>query len=295
MLGNSLTTRLATTLTLSIALTLTAINTVDYQISKRRILAEVEISAETTVARAARDIEVRLASLEESTELLAEVLSQTSYTEAELVALLRDVVDEREDLFGAALAIEPRWTENPKRGFAAYFYYDQGEISYTDLAGNYDYVLRSWFREPASSGQSGWSEPYFDEGGGNVYMSTYSAPVFRTIDGNREFFGVVTADITLDELQYYLDRIELGESSIGFLLSRSGKIMATQNRDNLLRPVLQALPPGQDVSHWAEMLTAVIGGQNASSRVPCEDDTDRCIVKLTPLSSTGWPLGVYYS
>jgi sigma-B regulation protein RsbU (phosphoserine phosphatase) len=295
MLGNSLTTRLAATLTLCIALTLTAINTIDYQISKRRILKEVEISAETTVARAARDIEVRLASLEESTELLAEVLSQTSYTEAELVALLRDVVDDREDLFGAALAIEPRWTENPKRGFAAYFYYDQGEISYTDLAGNYDYVLRSWFREPASSGQSGWSEPYFDEGGGNVYMSTYSAPVFRTIDGNREFFGVVTADITLDELQYYLDRIELGESGIGFLLSRSGKIMATQNRDNLLRPVLQALPPGQDVSRWAEMLTAVIGGQNASSRVPCEDESDHCIVKLAPLSSTGWPLGVYYS
>jgi sigma-B regulation protein RsbU (phosphoserine phosphatase) len=295
MLGKSLTTRLATMLTVCIALTLTAINTVDYQVSRQRILKDVEASAESTVARAARDIEVRLSSLEESTELLAEVLSQTSYSEAELVALLRDVVDEREDLFGAALALEPRWTENPQRGFAAYFYYKQGQVAYADLADGYDYVLRSWYRNPASSGQSGWSEPYFDEGGGNVYMSTYSAPVYRTIDGQREFFGVVTADITLDELQYYLDRIELGESGIGFLLSRSGKIMATQNRDNLLRPVLQALPPGQDITRWAEMLTDVIGGQNASSRVPCQDGTDRCIVKLAPLSSTGWPLGVYYS
>jgi len=295
MLGSSLTTRLATMLTLCIALTLTAINTVDYQVSKRRILKDVEASAETTVARAARDIEVRLASLEESTELLAEVLSQTPYTESQLVALLRDVVDDREDLFGAALALEPRWTENPQRGFAAYFYYHQGEVTYTDLTGSYDYVLRNWFREPASNGQSGWSEPYFDEGGGNVYMATYSVPVFRTIDGKREFFGVVTADLTLDELQYYLDRIELGESGFGFLLSRSGKIMATQNRDNLLRPLLQVLPPGQDVTHWAEMLTDVSDGQNASSPVPCEDATDRCIVKLAPLSSTGWPLGVYYS
>jgi sigma-B regulation protein RsbU (phosphoserine phosphatase) len=295
MLGNSLTTRLATMLTVCIALTLTAINTVDYQVSKRRILKEVETSAETTVAQAARDIEVRLASLEESTELLAEVLSQTPYTEAQLVALLRDVVDEREDLFGAALALDPRWAENPRRGFAAYFYYREGEVTYTDLAGSYNYVLRSWYRETASSGQSGWSEPYFDEGGGNVYMSTYSAPVYRTIDGQRTFFGVVTADITLDELQYYLDRIELGESGFGFLLSRSGKIMATQGRDKLLHPVLQVLPPGQDVARWAEMLTDVIGGQNASSRVPCQDNTDRCIVKLAPLPSTGWPLGVYYS
>jgi sigma-B regulation protein RsbU (phosphoserine phosphatase) len=294
-MGSSLTTRLVTMLTICIALTLTAINTVDYQVSKRRILKEVETSAETTVAQAARDIEVRLASLEESTELLAEVLSQTSYTEAELTVLLRDVVDEREDLFGAALALDPRWAENPGRGFAAYYYYNEEELTYTDLAGSYDYVLRSWFRGPLSSGQSGWSEPYFDEGGGNVFMSTYSVPVYRTIDGQSEFFGVVTADIKLDVLQDYLDRMELGESGFGFLLSHSGKIMATQDPENLLRPLLQALPPGQDVARWAEMLNDVISGQNASSPVPCQDDSDRCIVKLAPLPSTRWPLGVYYS
>jgi sigma-B regulation protein RsbU (phosphoserine phosphatase) len=295
MLGNSLTTRLVATLALCIALTLTAITAVDYRMSRQRILLEVESAAETTVAQAARDIEVRLSSLEESTELLAEVLSEKSFSETELVELLRQAVDEREDLFGAALALDPRWAENPAQGLAAYFYYRGTDIVYKDLASTYDYALSSWFRDPASSGVAGWSEPYFDEGGGNDFMTSYSVPIYRTIEGKREFYGVVTADITLDRLQYYLDRIELGSSGFGFLLSRSGKIMAAPDRKNLLKPLLQILPPRQDVAQWGDMLTDVLGGQTTSAAVPCRDEADRCILKLAPLASTGWPLGVFYS
>ena len=45
-----------------------------------------------------------------------------------------------------------------------------------------------------------WSVPYFDEGGGNVLMCTYSAPFFL----NRRFAGVVTCDITTDWIGKFL-------------------------------------------------------------------------------------------
>lgn len=291
----SLTTRLVILLTACISVTLLVTTTVDYQISKRRILNEVSARTESTVAAAVNDLEVRLVSIEASTELLAEVIALGDYSQEQLRELLREAVDERNDLFGAALALKPRWSERPSVGFAPYYYYRDEEIAYSDLATAYDYVLSAWFREPASAGRPVWTEPYFDEGGGNVLMSTFSVPIYRTIDGEEQLYGVVTADITLDELQYYLDRMELGPSGFGFLLSRDGRLMAAPERDNLLRPLLQVLPKSPDLERWAGMLTDVTEGSKASIVVNCRDGSGRCIVKLAPLSSTGWPVGAFYS
>jgi sigma-B regulation protein RsbU (phosphoserine phosphatase) len=294
MPATSLTARLVLLLTTCIALTLLVTTTVDYQISKRRLLREMEAQAEKTVAEAVRDLEVRLTSLEESTELLAEVILQRPFSETQLQELLREAVDEREDLFGAALALNPRWSSNVEIGFAPYYYYQDGEMVFSDLASSYDYQQSSWFGAAASQGKPVWSEPYFDEGGSNVFMSTYAVPMFREFDGQQVLFGVVTADITLSELQYYLDRMELGPSGFGFLLSTSGKLMAAPNQNNLLEPLIEILPQGQDMSQWGRLLEEVTGGNSASAVIPCTGTAGRCIVKLAPLRTTHWPVGVYY-
>ena len=294
MPATSLTARLVLLLTTCIALTLLVTTTVDYQLSKRRLLREVEAKAENTVAEAVRDLEVRLTSLEESTELLAEVILQRPFSEAQLRELLRKAVDGREDLFGAALALDPRWSSNVETGFAPYYYYRDGEVVFSDLASNYDYLQSSWFRAAASQGRPIWTEPYFDEGGSNVFMTTYAVPMFRQFDGQQVLFGVVTADITLDELQYYLDRMELGPSGFGFLLSTGGTVMAAPNQNSLLRPLLDILPPGQDMSLWGRLLDDVTSGNSASAVIPCTDSAGRCIVKLAPLRTTHWPVGAYY-
>jgi sigma-B regulation protein RsbU (phosphoserine phosphatase) len=294
MPATSLTTRMVLLLTTCIALTLLITTTVDYQVSKRRLLREVEAQAENTVAEAVQDMEVRLASLEESTKLLAEVVMQQSFTEAQLLALLREAVDEREDLFGAALALDRRWASDKQAGFAPYFYYRDGAIEYSDLAGNYDYANHVWFRDAARRGKPVWSEPYFDEGGGNVFMTTYSVPIFRERQGEQVFYGVVTADITLSKLQYYLDRMDLGPSGFGFLLSTQGTVMAAPNQGNLLRPLIDILPQGQDMALWKRLLEKVAADNAASAIIPCTESAGDCIVKLAPLRTTRWPVGVYY-
>lgn len=290
----NLSTRLVLLLSACITSTLLVTTTVEYQISKQQLLDDVALQTEATVAAAVRDMEVRLASLEESTELLAEVVALGIFDQTGLRELLQQAVDEREDLFGAALALDPRWSEDPLVGFASYFYYRDGELRYQDLAATYDYVQASWFREAASRGQPVWSEPYFDEGGGNVYMATYAVPVYRTVDAEQVFHGVVTADITLDQLQYYLDRMELGPSGFGLLLSTTGRVMAAPSRDYLLKPLLQILPTGQNASQWAQLLAKVDTGASASARLPCGDVGAECMVKLAPLRTTHWPVGAFY-
>ena len=130
MPATSLTTRLVLLLTLTIAVTLSGITVVDYLTSRADILAAQEQRVEGTVAAAVRNLEVRLSVLEESTLLLAEVIENGRYSEPELRALLWEAVDERKDLFGAALALHPRYTSNPALGFAPYYFYQAGELAF---------------------------------------------------------------------------------------------------------------------------------------------------------------------
>ena len=292
---NSLTTRLVLLLTLTIAMTLTAITIVDYLSSRERILQAQETRVETTVDDAVRDLETRLMVLEETADLLAEVVQSGDYSEAELRNLLYEAVDDRTDLFGAALALHPPFASNPVRGFAHYYFYREGRIESSDLTEAYDYLLSSWFREALSRGEPIWTEPYFDAGGGEVNMVTYSVPMFREVDGESVFYGVVTADITLDELQYYLERMQLGERGFGFLLSRSGKVMVSPNPDNRLRPWAGTMPNPEQAERWAGIISRVTAGEAASDKIACFDQDQQCVIKLAPLESTRWPVGAFYS
>jgi len=292
---NSLTARLVLLLTLTIALTLTAITFIDYLSSRDRILTEQEGRVESTVNGAVRDLEVRLSVLEETAELLAEVIQTGNYDEAQLRSLLYEAVDDRDDLFGAALALHPSFASDPARGFAHYYFYRDGQIESSDLTQAYDYLLSSWFREALSRGEPVWTEPYFDTGGGDTSMVTYSVPMYREVEGAPEFFGVVTADITLDELQYYLQRMELGERGFGFLLSRSGKVMVSPDRDNRLKPWASTMPNPEQAQHWAGIISQVTAGNTASDKIACFEQGQQCVIKLAPLETTRWPVGAFYS
>ena len=70
-------------------------------------------------------------------------------------------------------------------------------------------------------------------------MTTYSFPVYRITDtGERSLYAVVTADVTLEDLQRVVGQLHLGESSYSLLFSREGLVMSSRNRARLssMRP-----------------------------------------------------------
>ena len=54
---------------------------------------------------------------------------------------------------------------------------------------------RKYYRYPGL-----WTDPYFDEGGGNITMVTYSSPVVASVAEKDFFLGVVTIDIPVDTI-----------------------------------------------------------------------------------------------
>ena len=102
-----------------------------------------------------------------------------SLTRQQLLDLLRRTVAENKEVFGSTAAYEPHAFDERLMAFAPYFYKSADGVKYSNLAqADYNYFKWDWYREPCSTGQPVWSEPYFDEGGGGILMCTYSVPMF---------------------------------------------------------------------------------------------------------------------
>ena len=65
----------------------------------------------------------------------------------------------------------------------------------TDLATpSYNIEAQEWFTDPLAANAGGWTDPYFDAGGGDVWMITRSVPV-RDSEG---IFVIITTDLVVD-------------------------------------------------------------------------------------------------
>ncbi|MEE4144050.1 MAG: SpoIIE family protein phosphatase [Halieaceae bacterium] len=294
--GGSLTTRLIVILTLCAAVIIGLGVLVDYRLSRDDILERLQQESRETVRAVVIDIENWLDGVESSTLLLARVLEQRHYSEEGLVQMLRDAIEVNADIYGATIAVVPS-QPGVERGFAPYFFRDDGALDYADLADpRYNYQRQAWFLDAVSAGEPLWVEPYFDDGGGRVLMTTYAVPVFRRDAGGERFlYAVVTADVPLAELHDYLQRLRLGDSGFGILLSRSGTVLSDRNSANIMRNFQDTLIQEQDQQSWQEMFEAALQGQVVARQLTCTGVPGRCVIRLGALESTGWPVGVVYS
>jgi phosphoserine phosphatase RsbU/P len=293
-MNKSITTRLIAVLSLGLALVLGAGLALDYRLSRDEILNRLQLEASASVTAAVTDLENWLQAVEGTTVFLGRVLQQRQYSQDGLQQLLKDIVKENDDIFGATIALNPTLVDDPN-GFAPYYFKRDSVIEYADL-GEQRYWQQPWYVDAVAARQPIWVEPYFDEGGGNVLMTTFSVPVFRRDESGESFlYGVVTADVALEELHRYLQRLRLGSSGFGILLSRGGIILSSPNPDSIMKHHLDVAENALDIDAWSATFDAVLQGQTRSRQIECPHLFGQCMIRLAALKTTGWPVGVVYS
>ena len=127
--------------------------------------------------------------------LLAE---RRDWTEAQIDAALRELLDSDPRLFGMCVALEPNQFEPDREHFARYICRRPQQPGGVELKFLHPpayplYRDWDWYSIPKRDGRPHWTEPYMDAGGGNVPMVTNSVPFQRA----GQFAGVVTADLSL--------------------------------------------------------------------------------------------------
>ncbi|MEP0201170.1 MAG: SpoIIE family protein phosphatase [Halioglobus sp.] len=293
-MSNSIATRLILALCICTGTIISLGMALDYRVSRTELLENLRLESANTIQKSITDLENLFDGAEDGTRFLAKILQQQDFTEAQLQSLLRDIVDSNGDIYGAAIAINPD-TVTSERGYAPYYYRRNGSIVYADLTEGEDfYWQRSWYSDAVRAAKPIWVEPYFDLEGGQALMTTFSAPVYRLDEeGNRSLFGVVTGDITLDELNHYVSNMKVGQSGYGFLLSGQGTILSTRDQTLRMRSYEEVITT--DTQYWREILVGGLEGSSLVRTIDCPHIDGSCTVRMGSLDPVGWPVGVVYS
>jgi sigma-B regulation protein RsbU (phosphoserine phosphatase) len=268
----------------------------NYFYARRIVIREVEESARNLAAATVNRIDVVLGKVEKVPLNLAAFLEASPPgDERSLLKVLRAVVEGNGDIYGAAVAFEPGVFGRNPSGYAPYFYKSRDTVRYVDLAGDsYRYVSSDWYQIPRELEHPVWTEPYFDEGAGNIVMSTFSVPFYKTVKGKRTFAGIVTADVSLRWLQEIVASIRIEETGYGFLISKNGTFVTHPLPRLVMNETIFTIAEARNDGTLRRIGRDMIHGK--SGFVPFRSllTGKNCWMVFAPLSSSGWSLGVLF-
>ena len=207
-----------------------------------------------------------------------------------LVRIPQRVVSENPVVVGSTMALVPGYSSKDSL-FAPYASKDleTGEIKMLSLATEeYDYPSQEWFTKPLELNDSYWSEPYFDENGGELLMTTFSMPVK---DNNGEVAAILTADISLDWLTELIGNIKVYPNAFNIVISRSGQIMVCPVETLVMQTTVdQFALESEDHEALDQVNQAMLSGQSGEMPVRYQGQTNH--VYFSPVERTGWSLSI---
>jgi len=267
----------------------------NYVLVRAMIRKHVEQQAQSLARATVNRVDNLLGATAKIPENLAEFLEHSPYTQAQLLRVVRAVVESNPEVYGSAVAFEPFAFDAHSRYFAPYWYRDHDQVVYRPLGSDtYNYFTMDWYQVPKELGHAAWSEPYFDEGGGGIIMATYSVPFYKTEGAARRFMGVVTVDVSLQSLQAIVASIRISQSGYAFLLSRTGVFVTHPLRRLIMNESIFSVAEARKDLRLREIGRAMIQGKSGFVPTTALDSDKPCWMAYAPVATTGWSLAAVY-
>jgi hypothetical protein len=249
----------------------------------------------TLTREAAERLNSDLKQLATIPQLLATTLSQRpDWTARQLEAWMREALGKDSRVFGICAAFEPFAFDHREEDYALYVCRESGGVTAKRLTlPAYSPLYRqwAWYSGPKRERKAMWSEPFIDEGGGNVPMLTFSVPLER----QGKFVGVVTADLSLDyfkRLQDWLRQMHVGREGYAFVVSGTGAFISHPDPTCTLARKITEFRQFQEDDSLRTLLARMLGKEEG--RLAAVDPwTGRPSAFLfAPVASAGWSLAV---
>ena len=266
-----------------------------YFYSKKILLEEVEQSARNLTLSVAGKIEQEFRSVAKVPENLTYFLQSSDWDKGTVMRALENLVLGNSEIYGAAAAFEPHAADVSRRLFAPYFYKTDDGVGYVQLADGWtDYTTQDWYHIPRVLMGPVWSEPYYDEGGAQIVMVTYSFPFFTGRRDDPRLTGIITADISLDWLTRLVSSQRVALSGYCFIISDAGAFISHPYKKWIMNESIFSL-----AEEWGDTALRKIGRAMISERSGFVDMgaslTGRpSFLAYALIPSTGWSLGAIF-
>ena len=205
-----------------------------------------------------------------------------------LYELTKHIVESNDFISGSAIAFEPYYYEEYGCFYSPYSFRDGDGISSIQLGTNeYDYHFMDWYQIPKLLNSPYWSEPYYDEGGGNIVMTTYAYPIY---DQNGILIAMFTADLSLEWFAEQVNSIKPYPNAYNIMIGRGGTFLVHKQKENILTETIFTSARMNNDEKMVETARQMIkGGQGM---VEFERQDTRFDLFYAPVQATGWSVGV---
>jgi len=258
-----------------------------------RILAEeakndTSNTMDITIAR----LEKTFQEVEEVPNVLARFVNTADPNYTEMRKVLQGIVLSEPYVYGTSMAFEPYAFLHDSLYYAVYSYQSVSGIRTKFLGGaSYNYFEKEWYKKAKNAGKPIWTEPYYDEGGGDTMMCTYSVPLFRDVGGKETFIGVITLDISLSAIGRAISKIKVYETGYAFLVSGDGAILYHPDSSLINRSVF-ALAEDSVNPRFRSLAAYIKDSTEINNVIIMGTKTNSTKVEVLP--STGWYLVVVF-
>jgi methyl-accepting chemotaxis protein len=254
-----------------------------YNNAKKTISTEIEQKMSHQLKETINSIQTDLqkhgqipASLSRSVEALGKVIKKDDF-----VSLTQKSISTNEDTFGLGIWFEPYKYDSTLKYFSPYAFKENGKPKYSDeyITSQYEYTKDEWYTLGKNTDKVVvWSSAYTDTIT-KVDMVTATAPFY---DGNHNFIGVTTGDMSLVDIQKKISEIKVGNAGKAVLLSGDGTYLAGTSKENIMKMKINE-NPNKDIAGVGQK---IIKDKNGNSEYKDVDGKKQVYYETVP--ETGW-------
>ncbi len=178
-----------------------------------------------------------------------------------------------------------------------YAHYKDGQIITSTYGDSfYHYPYHPWYCVPQYLGKTIWTEPYFDYDAGNMLMTTCAAPFYREINGKKQFAGVVTADLTVTQMQRMLNSHRDHKFKFIFLISQFGKLLSHPDISKVMAETIYSIAFERNATVLSDQFRADVEADKPGMFTTAQPmmGIRKADLYYVPLDSNDWTLGMIF-
>ena len=281
-------------LIIAAALIMEIISTIQYQYVREEIAVDLHLRAQSELLAKSLAIQNVMSQVEaavgnhvwDAQRLISEGDSAFS--------VVKRLVEQNPNIKGSSFTFIPNYYPDKGYWFESYAVRrDSDEIELMQLgSADHDYTTAEFYKIPIETDSSRWTDPYLDNDGARMLLTTFSIPVH---DSSKKPVAVLDADISLDWLKSILDINYVNPSSYNILISRSGQLMSYPKDDYVMLKTINDVAEEKQDPSFNNFVRKFINGERGND-VFKDTDGEKYHVFYAPVGGeTGWSLAVVSS
>ena len=263
--------------------------TIFLRMAANKMREEATEHAHSELSKTIHQIDAVLHAVEIAVENTAWIVPHRLSSPDFMYDVTKRLLQNNEFIYGCAVAFEPNYFPSEGNHFSPYSYRNEsGEIKSMQLGTDtYDYHYMDWYQIPKLLNKPYWSEPYYDEGGGEKMMTTYSKPLY---DSEGKLYAIITADLSLEWLTELVGKIQVFENSYNLMVSRNASYIVHPDHNLILNETIFSSTYGDKDESLKKLQDDMVNCR--AGEVLRTKEGQKFFVFYSPVETTQWMVAI---